>query len=81
MQAYLEDKFSEKKLREEPDLNNTKEEVSQSISMDMSRPVDETSLMINDSFNNSMVKVVHNESMDKVLPADIGGSAAPLFKF
>jgi len=55
-----------------------------SISVDMSRPIDETSMMFNDTINSSNLNITRNvidTSMMKVLPPELGNANQPAFKF
>jgi hypothetical protein len=56
-QLYIEGKFNQERQPSE-ELNKAKKDVSQSVDIDlsMSRPIDESSMMLNDTLNNSLIK-------------------------
>lgn len=82
LQLYIERKFDKEYKYRKEELNNAKAEISQTIDIDMSRPVDESSLMFNESFNNSMIRPAEDKSFERrVLPPELVNNNQPVFRF
>ena len=83
LKYYIENKFDELRKNYTKELNNAKTDVSQSVEISLSRPIDETSMLFNDTVNNEIGKENENEkSMVKVLPPELlNTSTVPIFKF
>lgn len=82
LQLYIERKFDKEYKYRKEELNNAKAEISQTIDIDMSRPVDESSLMFNESFNNSMIRPAEDRSFERrVLPPELVNNNQPVFRF
>ena len=55
-----------------------------SVSIDVSRPIDESTMMLNDSLNKTNLNISKNiidTSMMQVLPPELGNVNQPIFRF